>query len=487
MKGTFRASMAWLHTGLGLITGWVLFAIALSGTLSVFRESISTWMRPELPTAPVQTIDATAHAVAWLTDHAPKSPAWYLAVPTHRAPYVFGTWEKPGGSYIQKALNPLTGSPDGIRDTRGGEFFYRFHFELQLPYPYGRLIAAVAALALVVALVTGLIIHRRIFADFFTFRPNKGQRSWLDAHNLLGVIAFPFHLMISFTGAVTLVTMLLPWGPQAVYKQDIMAGYTDLNPAIETRPASGKPGHLTSVLPVLREAEKRFKGAGISQVYIYNPSDAASLITVMAGNNGTISTLSHSLTFDGTTGLLMREHVETRPAVRTYTFLYGLHIARFTPDVTRWLYFISGLMLTAVIGSGMRLWTVKRLRLPHHLGHVLTDRLNVGVLAGAPLAFASYFLANRLLPPMSAHRADHEVQCVFIVWGLALVFALVRPARRTWPEMLTACALACFGIAAMSSPWTNPVTQSTALVSLLFSGAFGYTASRSLNGKAKQT
>ncbi|KXV79454.1 peptidase, partial [Gluconobacter japonicus] len=132
-------------------------------------------------------------------------------------------------------------------------------------------------------------------------------------------------------------------------------------------------------------------------------------------------------------------------------------------------------------------WTVKRLRLPHHLGHVLTDRLNVGVLAGAPLAFASYFLANRLFPPMSAHRADHEVQCVFIVWGLALVFALARPARRTWPEMLAACALACFGIALMSSPWTNPVTQSTALVSLFFSGAFGYAAFRALNGKAKQT
>ena len=476
MKGSFRASMAWLHTGLGLITGWVLFAIALSGTLSIFRQDISTWMRPELSAYPVQTIDATSHAISWLSEHALASPAWYLAVPNPHAPFTFATWQTPHDGYVQKALAPATGSPDLIRDTYGGEFFYRFHFELQLPYPYGRLIAALAAMALVVGLLTGLIIHRRIFADFFTFRPNKKQRSWLDAHNLLGVVAFPFHLMISFTGAVTLVTLLLPWSPQAVYKQDLMSAYTDLDPGLESRPASGVPGKLTPIKPLLQEAERRFGGTGIAHVYIFNPSDKAALISIMAANNGTISTLSHSLTFDGTTGRILKEHIEKRPAIRTYAFLYGLHIARFAPDVTRWLYFISGLMLTAVIGSGMRLWTIKRLRLPHHLGHILADRLNAGILAGAPLAFASYFLVNRLLPATMAHRGDHEIQCVFIVWGLALGLALLQPARRAWLQILSTCALACAGIAILGAPWANPVQTGVSLVSLALAGAFGYAA-----------
>lgn len=478
--------MAWLHTGLGLITGWLLFAIALSGSLSVFREDISVWMRPELRDGPVQPVDSTVHAIAWLTDHAAKSSAWYLTAPDNRAPYVLGIWERPEGGYTQKALDPQTGSPDGIRDTAGGEFFYRFHFELKLPYPYGRLIAAVAALALVVGLVSGLIVHRRIFADFFTFRPGRGQRSWLDAHNLLGVVAFPFHLMISFTGAVTLVTMLLPWSSQAIYRHDPMAAFTDLNPALESRPASGKPGQLVSITPLLQEAEKRFKGAGISQINVFNPSDRASLITVMAGNNGTVSTTSHTLTFDGTTGHFMKEHIETRPVIRTYTFLYGLHVARFAPDLTRWLYFVSGLMLTAVIGSGMRLWTMKRLRLSHHFGHVLTNRLNVGVLAGMPLAFASYFLANRMLPFTLLYRSDREIQCVFIIWGLALVVAVSSPARRAWPMLLGACALACLAIAAFSVPCSNAVTKSMAAISLLFSGAFTYAAFRACHEKAEQ-
>ena len=79
-------------------------------------------------------------------------------------------------------------SGDSVTFT-GGEFFYRLHFELELPYPWGRLLASLAAMTMLVALVTGVIAHKRIFKDVFTFRPFKGQRSWLDGHNGLGVLA----------------------------------------------------------------------------------------------------------------------------------------------------------------------------------------------------------------------------------------------------------------------------------------------------------
>jgi hypothetical protein len=59
--------------------------------------------------------------------------------------------------------------------------------------------------------------HRRIFADFFTFRRNKGQRSWLDAHNATAVLALPFHL-ITYTGLITLMFMIMPWGVQSAYR-----------------------------------------------------------------------------------------------------------------------------------------------------------------------------------------------------------------------------------------------------------------------------
>ncbi|MFO4916780.1 PepSY-associated TM helix domain-containing protein, partial [Salmonella enterica subsp. enterica serovar 1,4,[5],12:i:-] len=52
-------------------------------------------------------------------------------------------------------LDPTTGQPLRARDTRGGEHFYRFHFQLQLPYPWGRWLAGVCAMFMLGAIVSG--------------------------------------------------------------------------------------------------------------------------------------------------------------------------------------------------------------------------------------------------------------------------------------------------------------------------------------------
>ncbi|WP_146881234.1 PepSY-associated TM helix domain-containing protein, partial [Acetobacter tropicalis] len=87
MKPTFRACMAWLHTWSGLVMGWLLLAITLAGTLSVFRPEISTWMRPELKAHMAVSPDAaTQAAIQWLSTHAAHAPTWYLEAANSRAP-----------------------------------------------------------------------------------------------------------------------------------------------------------------------------------------------------------------------------------------------------------------------------------------------------------------------------------------------------------------------------------------------------------------
>ena len=44
----FRQANAWLHTWVGLLLGWLLYAVFLTGTLSFFQEEITFWMKPEL-------------------------------------------------------------------------------------------------------------------------------------------------------------------------------------------------------------------------------------------------------------------------------------------------------------------------------------------------------------------------------------------------------------------------------------------------------
>ena len=124
----------------------------------------------------------------------------------------------------------------------------RFHFQFHyMPVVWGRWLAGIAAMFMLVAIVSGVITHKKIFVDFFTFRWGKGQRSWLDAHNALSVFGLPFHFMITYTGLVTLMAMYMPWGEMRGIQVAGRAPATQrrthcLHPAGQTQRAEGAAG-----------------------------------------------------------------------------------------------------------------------------------------------------------------------------------------------------------------------------------------------------
>lgn len=440
MSQGFRQSMSGLHSWSGLLVGWLMFAIAITGTATVFKPEISGWMRPEVTdTAP--PAKAIESAVGWLARMHPRGEGWYLTAPDDRIATtgaVFDDSAAPSG-YRTIALDPVTGSPAAIRETPGGEFFYRFHFELQLPYPWGRILASAVAMLMLIALISGIVIHARIFKDFFTLRPGKGKRSWLDAHNVLGVLALPFHLMIMATGIVTLLTLTMPWGVAANYGNDRSRAFTEISPGLISRAPAGKPAPLAPIAPMLAEAMRRFGGGRIGQVSIAHPGDRNSVVTVMRHDGDQLAYAAGTVSFAGATGVVIGSYAETRPARRTYDVLYGLHMGRFAPWVSRWLYFLCGLALTGTIATGLILWIEAR-KGAAGFGHRLVARLNVGTIAGLPIAMLAFLWGNRLLPIGLAERGAAEVRVFFWAWGAAMLFAFVRPVRRAWIEM--------FGLAA---------------------------------------
>jgi hypothetical protein len=148
---------------------------------------------------------------------------------------------------------------------------------------------------------------------------------------------------------------------------------------------------------------------------------------------------------NGVTGKVIQAPLVAGGARITQTVMINLHAGRFSGPALRWLYFLSGVGGTVMVASGLVLWTVKRrAKLPDptrpHFGFRLVERLNIGIIAGAPAGIAIYFLANRLLPLEMAHRADWEINSLFIAWGALFVWTTTRPAKRAWIEALTACA-----------------------------------------------
>ncbi|EEF93383.1 hypothetical protein CATMIT_01987, partial [Catenibacterium mitsuokai DSM 15897] len=118
--------------------------------------------------------------------------AYYITLPGERSKSLQGGVYYDVGDPDLFNLDPATGKQ--IPETAGGEFFFTLHFNLHSP-TWGMYIVGLAGMFMLIAIFTGIVIHKRIFKDFFTFRPkNGGQRAWLDGHNLTGVLGLPFHL-----------------------------------------------------------------------------------------------------------------------------------------------------------------------------------------------------------------------------------------------------------------------------------------------------
>ena len=479
MKESFRQSMAWLHTWVGLLLGWLLFAMFASGTSAYFQEEITRWMEPEITgTAdPAQSAEA---AVKYLQTVAPDAKSWFITPPSSRAATTKVFWQPDGERRGRRGDTSATLDGNGnkveTRETRGGFFLYRFHFDLHyMPVIWARYLVGAAAMFMLIAILSGIITHKKIFADFFMLRFGKGQRSWLDAHNVTAVIALPFYLMITFTGLVTLATLYMPWGIAANYaNQDKF--FEAVFAQSEDVERSGRTVPLAPVAPMMRAASAQWDGAGVGFLRVTNPGDSTATVTLTRSPEGAIGARGETVTLDGTTGRPLGASGAKGAALQTESVMIGLHAGRFAEWGLRWLYFLSGVGGTIMVGSGLVLWTVKRRsRLPDpdrpHFGFRLVERLNVAAIAGLGAGFACYFLANRLLPLRMANRADWEINSLFLAWGAMLLWAVVRPARRAWIEGLAATALLFAAV-----PVVNALTTPRNLFASLFAGDWLFVA-----------
>ena len=474
----FRQAMSWLHTWAGLILGWLLFAIFLTGTLSFFKNEFNLWMRPEMHGLPAADAQVAQKSLDALARKSPEVTQWIMHLPDERDPAVTLLWRGTGnGRFETLRMNPQTGEAIDARQTMGGDFFYRFHFELRTAQKgrwtlEGRWVVGVATMLMFVALITGVITHRRIFKDFFTFRPTKGgQRAWLDAHNVTGVLVLPFYLMITFSGLMIFHTLYLPAGIAATYQNekgvDTNAYFADLQgEKAESRPRRSagdkvQPLPAIALQPILDEARSRWDGGRIGNLQARRDAKGRAVVEVTRHEGDRLQYRPPRLLFDATTGQWLDQADPTGPAVKTYGVLYGLHLARFADAGMRWVLFGFGVLGSLMIATGMVLWSVKRSaraqtqasrkgaadattpRAP--FGERLVAAINIATLAGLPLACGVYLASNRLIPVGIEGRADAELAGFFGAWGFALLWALacalVRESRMGWSVPLGAAGL----------------------------------------------
>ncbi|WP_394234388.1 PepSY-associated TM helix domain-containing protein [Pseudomonas anguilliseptica] len=430
-----RQAMAGLHTWGGLLPSWLLYVIIFTGSIACFDKELERWMRPALHVSQENTLSAD-QLRDWLAQNVsePLHAIW-IHPPTAREPFWRLIWVPYNGDEQQRRLF----APDGrepMADTLGGEFFFTLHYNLQAGLP-GMYIVGLAGMFMLVALVSGVILHRRIFKDMFTLRPQANtQRAWLDVHNLFGVLGLPFHLLMAYSGLVIFVASYMPAGAQVAYQGDIEHFFGEVAGSYHRDELHQPASRAVSLDALLADARQRWGGGEPGWLNIEHPADASAVVAVRRYDRSRIAAPLDTLSYDAATGeLLHRQQAAT--GYRVYNWLTGLHMAQFGDSLVRLLYLLLGLCGCAMLVGGLRVWLAKR----EARGGVAVGcvrLLNTTVFAGLPLASLALLWANRLLSQSLEWRVSAEAWVFVLSWLLVAVLALLwrgqprRMARLLW-------------------------------------------------------
>ncbi|MFT3897674.1 MAG: PepSY-associated TM helix domain-containing protein [Thermomonas sp.] len=493
----FRQAMAWVHTWFGLVLGFVLMAAFFFGALSVFDREFDRWAVPATRFEPqpmpsfekvlrpafermqpdAQAIEAMRPRVDGPMPQRYDTVDEWSAYTTHRDPVVelYAGYEVPHARdpeeliWADATIDPRDGRllpHDQLKI--GSGFFYPMHYGLTLDWKnLGICIVGFSALVMLAALVSGVVMHRKLFREFFTFRPGKARlRSVLDLHNLTGVVALPFHFFFAFTGLLIFAsTYYFPLGETQLH------GLHELHEQAEARETglphdrAGVRAGLANVDAMVAEAQRRWREKGeageVGYVELSHVGDANGTVSVYRAGTDRVALLGEGIHFSAPTGKLIHEDPPATATGNVSEFLTGLHLQQFRHWLLRWLYMLGGLAGAACIATGFLFFVEKRKRQHAKQGSQgarAVDALAVASVTGMVLATLGILVANRLLPESLPARGDWERYAFWGTWVLALLHAAWRSApvaqgspNPAWREQCG--AIAALALAAVLLNW----------------------------------
>jgi uncharacterized iron-regulated membrane protein len=455
------------------VLGYVLMAAFFFGALSVFDREIDRWALPETryEPQPMPSFDhmlapifrgitqpdaedleaARSRVVGELPQQLPVMD--WSAYTTHRDPVLtlYASFDLPNAIdpddhiHGHVTIDPRSGAPlqEGQLEV-GSDFFYPMHYSLHLHWKdLGYWIVGMAALAMLAALVSGVVMHRKIFRELFTFRPGKqAQRSVLDLHNLTGVVALPFHFMFALSGLIIFASIYFPVSDTVMKSQaEAFEQAESRRLGLPLEPA-GVPAGIASVDAMVAEAQRRWAARGmagdVGYLFVNHVGDVNSTVSIYRAGTDRIALTGQGVHFDGPSGKVLHEEPPVSAVRGVNEFVTGLHLQHFRHWLLRMLYFIGGLAGAVCIATGFVFFVEKRKR--QHArqgvsGARWVDAFAVTTVTGMVIAALSMLVSNRLLPE-GPQRGEWQ-EAVF--WG-AWIAAFLHAVWRTAPVRLARLA-----------------------------------------------
>ncbi len=469
-------AMLAIHGWSGILLGSLLYTVIVTGVVAVFAEEINDWASPLQRSAPHEwpagldeklrglaaNVDPKYHEeLSLFASAGGRLRAFFhhhIPVDGEPFPQEFG---------VQFDLDPTTLEVLDRKEGWGDDidaldapnalasFLVTLHVSLHLPDPYGFFLTGILGLAMLVAAVTGFVIHRHLLRELFTLRKyRKGLLVRRDTHVIAATWNLPFAFILAFTGSYFSFTSSVGFPALAMvaFGGDQVAMSDALNGGVTPEDtAAAVPANLDSILA---DVGTRAVVPNFIVVDHYGRADAR--VTVFTGaEEGAL--YGRSLIYDGRSGALLQEKpfIGTVPSIgsRVSSLMAPLHFGNFAGILSKGVWFALGFSSAYVALSGMLLWTTRRAAVPawQRMARAVTC-LGFGLPLALALTTWGYFIGRAmgfgaLEPPM------------LVAFFTATIAAVVATVRVTDTSRLRQLLLAALGFALLGAPLLRLLTD----------------------------
>lgn len=346
------------HSVIGLVIGFLMYLVCLTGALVVFKDVIQRWEQPEV--AEFSEFDSSSIETAlndYLGSHEQMPESLYVVLPTdHERRMHLSDGE---GEWLLREDGSLGPEPrEGL-----AHMLMELHYHLHLPSSIGLLLVSALGVMLLGLIISGLLAHPRIFKDAFRFRLGGSRRlEQADIHNRLSVWGLPFHLMIALTGAFFgLAGLLVLVAAPAYYGGDREALIADIyggDPVVEA------PLQQVDVAAALADLQQRAPEAEPIYLVVQKPNTSGQFLEIAASLPGRlVYSEMYRYGADGT--FIDYQRLSDGIAGRQILYsVYRVHFGHFGGErMTLWVklaYLLLGLALTVVSVTGVNIWLARR-------------------------------------------------------------------------------------------------------------------------------
>lgn len=438
-----------VHTWAGIVAGFALFIAMLGGALTVFQHEIERWEQPSTRHAPLTLAQTEKLAELVRAQYPAAREQMGVVLPNH-SPTPFAYWQGADGEWMQARLRESGSGAEPsliVGNARPGlsATINALHYSLSIP-TYGLYLMGIVSLFYGMALISGVIVHLpRVTRDIFALRPGRNlKRFWQDAHNAIGVLSLPFHIVFALTGALLCLSVPLMMAFNVItFENKLMAQIPQVTGAVPAKvaPVDGKPLDLATILARAEHAAPDVEATAVSWTG-YGKPDAVAEVYGEAGDSlGVFAAVAVRLN----DGAIIGQH---SPGVRdanhaVLSRIYGAHFGNFAGIGMRWVYFVLGLMGAVLVYSGNLLWLESRRKRnsaiqPANLRWMA--KATAGVFLGTCLGLAVAFSGALLSQGTTA--LSIFVGTVIV----SLIFAALTAPAIAATGLLAATALACLAI-----------------------------------------